>query len=478
MRRTVAVAVAALVLSLAFAAPAVAATRVSGYVKSISKKTPIKGAVITSGKYKAKSNKRGFYSIKVSPGRPTLKVSAKGYLTTYQVTAARRNKITRVNWALTRGYPRNKVPARAVTVLAWNDLGMHCDQDSYRYFMVLPPFNTIRAQVFADGDLKTKYTVSYAFARKSNSTLHTDFWTYAPSFGYSLAPNVGLTGNGMTGTMKKDSRGLGYIAEGIPVTPYNDDGTWDPYGKATLTVRDSHGTVVATQDVVVPVSTEMSCNTCHGSSPEVDILTRHDDSNGTSLLADAESGHPHACSECHADNALGAAGRSSLPSLSLAMHRKHDGKIANTTAGCYTCHPGPKTQCQRGIMARAGKTCVSCHGTMTSVWQSAANGRRPWLDEPKCGTCHGSKYAENSGTLFRDSVLKNTHEDMGGKIYCEACHNSTHAEYVSARADDAVVPKSVQGNSYWIYNCQVCHKGGGDDDDDDDVAFKGQRMHR
>lgn len=473
MRRTLFVALMACTLSLVLAAPALAATRVAGSVRDINTHKPIKGAVVKVGKYSAKTNSKGWYNIKLKPGRLTLRISAKRYLTTYQVVAATKNKTKRLDWSLTRSYPARAVPAHSVTVLAWNDLGMHCDQDSYKYFMVLPPFNTLRAQVFSGGELKRGYTVTYSFAKKTDSTLHTDFWDFASSFGYTLAPNVGLTGNGLSGTMKRDSSGLGYVADGIPITPYDDDGTWDPYGAATLTVRNSHGSVVAVTNVVAPVSTEMNCSTCHGANFAEDILTKHDGANGTSLLADANAGHPHACGECHADNAIGAAGVPGLPSLSLAMHRRHDGKTAAGTAGCYSCHPGPKTQCMRGIMERAGKGCVDCHGTLNTVWTSIANGRQPWLNEPKCATCHGSRFAENSGKLYRDSVLKNSYEDMRGKIYCESCHNSTHAEYVSRNAADAVVPKTYQGDGYWIYNCAVCHKGG-----EENIRFKGQVMHR
>jgi hypothetical protein len=354
--------------------------------------------------------------------------------------------------------------------------------------MVLPPYNTLHAQVFSGGDLRTGYTVEYRFPKKTDSTLHTDFWQYASSFGYTLAPNVGLAGKGLSGTMVKDAKGLGYVAEGIPITPYDDDGTWDPYGTAIITVKNGT-TVLGEQEVVAPVSTEMNCSTCHGANFAVSILTLHDNANGTSLLADANAGHPHACAECHADNALGRAGQPGIPSLSVAMHRRHDGKVPNTMDGCYSCHPGPKTQCNRGVMVRAGKTCPDCHGTMTQVWQSAVNGRQPWLNEPTCASCHGSKYGENSGKLYRDSVLKATYHEMDNKIYCEACHNSTHAEYVSNNAADAVVPKAYQGDSYWIYNCKVCHNSaggsGGDDDDDegdadegDSITYRGQSIHR
>ena len=473
MRRTVFVGLVVCGLSLALASPALAVTRVSGVVRNISTHGVIKGAVVKSGKHSAKTNSKGSYSLKLGAGRQTLTIQARGYLTTYQVTRAPKNKNTRVNWSLTRSYPAKAVPAHAVTVLAWNDLGMHCDQDSYKYFMVLPPFNTLHAQVFAGGELKRGYTVSYSFAKKTDSTLHTDFWDYAPSFGYNLPKNVGLTGNGLTGTMKRDSKGLGYVADGIPITPYDDDGTWDPYGAATLTVRNTSGNVVASTNVVAPVSTEMNCSNCHGDNYAQGILTAHDDSNGTSLLSDANAGHPHACSECHSDNALSAPGKPGVESLSLAMHKFHDGKVPNTVAGCYNCHPGPKTQCMRGIMARAGETCVDCHGTLNTLWTSASKGRQPWLSEPTCGSCHGAKHAENSGTLYRNSVLKNTYGDMNSKIYCEACHNGTHAEYTTLNPADTAVTKTYQGDGYWIYNCAVCHKNG-----EESIKFKGQVMHR
>ena len=36
--------------------------------------------------------------------------------------------------------------------------------------------------------------------------------------------------------------GLSWQAVGIPITPYDDDGTWDPYGTAVITVKNSSRT--------------------------------------------------------------------------------------------------------------------------------------------------------------------------------------------------------------------------------------------
>ena len=475
MKKAAMVAVLALALSLALGATALAVTGVTGKVRDIDTKAGIAGAVVSYGTRTATTNSLGNYTLSLPAGAYTLMVRKAGYLTTQQVARVVANQLSNVTWSLTRSYPVHAVPAKPVSVLAWNDLGMHCDQDSYKYMMVLPPFNTLHVQLFGgEGSVGSAYTVSYSFAKKKDSTLHTDFWKYAPSFGFNLAPNVGLTGSKLSGVMKRDAKGLGWVAEGIPVTPYDDDGTWDPYGQATVTVKNRSGVTVATQNVVVPVSTEMRCDTCHGANPFVDVLTKHDASQGTKLLADAKAGKPHACAECHSDNALGMPGKAGIPSLSVAMHKRHDGKIASGTTGCYSCHPGPKTACLRGIMARAGKGCVDCHGTIKTVWTSAAAGRRPWLDMPKCATCHGSKYAENAGALYRNSTLSRSVDgDMNGRIYCEACHNGTHAEYATNNTADSVVTRSVQGDSYWIYNCQVCHKSG-----DSETKWRGQAMHR
>ncbi len=108
-------------------------------------------------------------------------------------------------------------------------------------------------------------------------------------------------------------------------------------------------------------------------------------------------------------------------------------------------------------MERAGKTCNDCHGDMYGMTTSLQNGRRAWLDEPQCGGCHGAGYAENANTLYRNSVLMNGPSDMNGKIYCEACHNGTHAELTTSNPADPTIPQKFQGDTYWIWNCTVCH---------------------
>ena len=46
------------------------------------------------------------------------------------------------------------VTAEEWQVIGWNDLGMHCmDGTDFSVFSILPPFNTIHAQVIHNGQL-------------------------------------------------------------------------------------------------------------------------------------------------------------------------------------------------------------------------------------------------------------------------------------------------------------------------------------
>ncbi len=445
---------------------------ISGVARDIITGAVVSGAVVSDGTHSATTSSTGAYSLSEAAGSYTLSVTKSGYLTTSQVAAVTSGATTTVNWALTKSYGTQAIPAANMSyvILAWNDLGMHCDQDDYSYFGVLPPYNTLHVQVFRRGGegaslITSGVTVSYAFPKKTNSALHTNFWKYAPQFGWNVPVNVGISGTPLAGNMTIDSKGLSWEAVGIPITPYDDDGTWDPYGTAVITVKDSSGNVLQTASVVAPVSTEMMCSNCHGTTnPQLDILQKHDALSGTSLTADQSRGVVHLCAECHSDNALGAAGKPGVESLSMAMHNFHKDKMNTTAAAsstnpsCYNCHPGPKTQCLRGIMYRAGKGCTDCHGDMNGMTTSMMSGRQPWLQEPQCGNCHGASHAENANTLYRNSVLMNAVDgDMNGKIYCEACHNSTHAELTTANAADPTIPQRFQGDNYWIWSCTVCH---------------------
>ncbi len=347
-------------------------------------------------------------------------------------------------------------------LFAWNDLGMHCMDPSYEDFAVLPPYNTLWAQLIRrDGepDIITKgVSVSYRVLGNTRSDNKTNFWQYAQQlFGLNapLPLNVGLKGFGLQGAMspKEDH----FVAEGIPLTEYLDRNIHRsyPYQIAELVARDSSGQILASTQTVLPVSTEMNCQYCHQDNGSANrsiatgvvkrnILTLHDQKNATTLM----SQRPVLCAGCHASNALGTSGKVGIPNLSLAMHKRHapldDGTMEGT---CYSCHPGPQTKCLRGTMFQKGMRCQDCHGSMNDV---ANVNRSPWIDEPRCGSCHGKNYAENSGKLYRFST---GHEG----VYCQACHGSQHAIGPSTEQNDNIQAILVQGGPGTIKTCTVCH---------------------
>jgi len=165
------------------------------------------------------------------------------------------------------------------SLIGWNDLGMHCmDGSDYSLFSVLPPYNTIYAQLVYQGQLLTNtagITVTYEAIADPNGSINRsskdkiNFWQYVGAlFGATPAPDTGLAGFAMPGTanlpqaMHFDTDH--FIAEGIPISVFDDSLQKQYYPMMRLTARQG-ATVLATTDIVLPVSDEMDCRACHGS---------------------------------------------------------------------------------------------------------------------------------------------------------------------------------------------------------------------
>ena len=56
------------------------------------------------------------------------------------------------------------------------------------------------------------------------------------------------------------------MAEGIPLTPYDDSQAKNPYPMMRIQARTAAGAVLASTDIVLPVSDEMDCKVCHASN--------------------------------------------------------------------------------------------------------------------------------------------------------------------------------------------------------------------
>ena len=362
---------------------------------------------------------------------------------------------------------------------AWNDLGMHCmDGNDFSVFSVLPPYNNLHAQLKdKNGDLVTSgVTITYestlgtdgklntTSVEATNGMSKTNFWLHVGDlFGASLADNIGLTGHS---TATKTPEALTFNAthqwweaEGIPITPYNDDGTKNYYPLVKVVAKDSKGTLLATVDTVLPVSDEMDCKRCHatgsvvGAKPKAgwiddadaekdykyNILRLHDEEepdaiaknnsalkakgfnyNVAGLEATAKGGTAVLCVACHKSNALPNIGIEIKP-FTEAIHGKHADvtdpktgkKLGDSTnrTSCYACHPGAETECLRGAMGDAKNEdgsskmqCQSCHGTMKHI---GASNREGWLDEPNCQACHFDGKRETSAIDPRSNTLRN-----------------------------------------------------------------------
>ena len=360
-------------------------------------------------------------------------------------------------------------------VLGYNDLGMHCMNQDYSEFMILPPYNTLHAQVIDRSGAKPRFvqdgvTVSYSIPSNTTSAAKTNFWDYAQDlFGLAnpLPPDIGLAGNGLSGTMTSlaaEGR-TDWSVLGIPITPLLDDGTENSYPLALITVAQGGNDVVQTQ-AVTPISWEIRCDYCHntpGISVAQDILLKHDRLHGTTIAFSARK--PVLCGSCHPQPELGLEGDMGMASLSSSMHSAHAKRMwlveGRLDVGCYACHPGEETRCMRDVHHLGGMICTDCHGGMAEVGDPS---RQPWQDEPRCGTCHqreGFEF-EQANTLFRDS------KGHYG-VHCEACHGSPHAITPTSQAEDNVQAMAVQGRQGVIKECAVCHS-----DDVESMPFEHQ----
>jgi hypothetical protein len=348
-----------------------------------------------------------------------------------------------------------------LVVLGFNDLGMHCMNEDFSELCILPPYNNLHAQVIdrsgpsiIDDD---SVLVHYQIPGNTFSVGKTNFWSFAHAlFGVNLAPNIGLTGNGLSGLLRPTGDG-DYAATGIPLTPLTDHDVENAYQLGLITVQKDGAAVAATQPVV-PVSWEIDCNLCHhtpGVSTATDILTKHDLLHGTNLVHHK----PVLCAGCHADPALGTAGKPGLSTLSHAMHGAHASRMGavagKVSVDCYACHPGIRTHCQRDIHFAKGITCHHCHGNMTAV---ADPKRIPWHSEPRCDNCHhrpGFTF-EQPGKLYKVSKGHNG-------VKCASCHGSPHAITPTVTAPDNVQAINLQGHAGTINTCTVCHPSRPDD---------------
>ena len=182
-------------------------------------------------------------------------------------------------------------------ILGWNNLGMHCMDSDYSVFSILPPYNTIEAQLIVGGKLVTVsngYTVTYQAVADPSGSINKssigkgNWLQYAPQLFGAVAGDQGLpfptpvtfwmpgasntpqamvfeqTNEPASGVLTPVNW---FHAYGIPITPYDDAGRKNPYPMMRQIAR-SGTTPIATNDIVLPVSDEMDCRACHASGTQ------------------------------------------------------------------------------------------------------------------------------------------------------------------------------------------------------------------
>jgi hypothetical protein len=291
---------------------------------------------------------------------------------------------------------------------------------------------------------------------------------------------------------------------GIPLIPIDDQGRQNSYPLMHLVARNASDAVIATTDVVLPVSGEMNCRACHssGSGPEarpaagwvnnpdpkrdyrLNVLFLHDEKflgqpvytaalaansyNPAGLYATVvQNGRPILCAQCHASEALGTGGYPSVPPLTTSVHSAHKNvtnpanglpmdSVANRSA-CYQCHPGAVTRCLRGAMgssvAADGSLAIqrqSCHGTMSQVGASTRTG---WLDEPNCQNCHTGNAVTNNGQIRYTSSI----DPATGALRVPVANTS--ATTFATNADTPLTGKSLYrfSSGHGGLQCSACH---------------------
>ncbi len=412
-------------------------------------------------------------------------------------------------------------------ILGWNNLGMHCMDSDYSVFSILPPYNTIEAQLIVGGKLVTNgsgYTVTYQAVadpgRSFNSTAmgKGNYYSYAAAlYGAALAPEGGLAGWNMPGTnntpqgmlfeqTNQPAEGVltpinWWRAEGIPLSPYDDAHVKNPYPLMRLIARNG-ATVIATNDIVLPVSDEMDCRTCHTSGSvtaaqpaagwvwdgiqerdfRLNILRLHDEHQFAQhgalyqaalaargfnpqglyrgVVADNK---PVLCAACHASEALGAPSYGTIPQLTTSVHSFHAHVMDPVTSmsldssanrsACYRCHPGSTTKCLRGAMGGAiaadgsmEMQCQSCHGNMNTVGSASRVG---WFMEPNCASCHTGTATSNNGQIRYASVFS----DSNGTVRVPV--NQTFATQPNIPANGISLYRFSAGHGG--LQCSACH---------------------
>ncbi|MCX6052631.1 MAG: hypothetical protein NTZ60_08985 [Campylobacterales bacterium] len=353
------------------------------------------------------------------------------------------------------------------TLLAWNDLGMHCfDGSDFSVFSILPPYNNLNAHLITKDGTSNKHmtmgvtltyeSLTYNGHTNTKSSTKTNFWNYLTSLfpGATSVSDVGLTGNSAPSTvphaMTYNANHSWWEADGIPIINRDDNNATNYYPMVRVVAKNTAGTTLATADVVLPVSDEMDCKKCHASTVastaarpiagwenstdalkdyKLNILKLHDEKhpiNSTDLAAvkakgytnyqaslynTAKAGNPILCASCHSSNALATTSIGNAKSLTASLHSKHSG-VTDPSNGLTLNNSTNRD------------ACYSCHpGAATECLRGAmGSAKNPDGSQMmQCQSCHGTM--SDVGNTNRTGWMDEPN--------CQVCHQNGQ-RYTSA----------------------------------------------
>ncbi len=405
--------------------------------------------------------------------------------------------------------------ASTYKIVAWNDLGMHCACPSFAGFLLLPPFNTVRAQAFQYGTNDPvvltssnigSMSISYGMVENTDANLQTDAYfsqwiTYSPMLFPGFQPVVGgkvmgLAGNGLAGTMAYDSNLLAWNAVGIPAYPITTGNTAkdimtdplggpnrDPFLTTNVYLKDSTGKVLAQTSTVVPVAFGGCCS-CHiklaaangyPSTPAGSFayLGKMHGQNSSKIdfnyLDPTGRGvaGPIRCSWCHWDPAMGESAAPGLANvwpnyviLPGASFTKADVKVSQYSFS-DVLH---RFHTQDALVlstydANIATNCYDCHpGNNVNCYRGAHKAKTAiW-----CVDCHGNlNQRVAAGQLtqpWKISTLPSCTSPALGITSAFACHATSVVNGTTYPATPTLFGKFINSRGHkGSVKCQTCH---------------------
>ncbi len=271
-----------------------------------------------------------------------------------------------------------------------------------------------------------------------------------------------------------------FTAQGIPMTGVDDRGRPNSYPLMRVQAVDSSsGTILATSDAVVPVSSEVDCRDCHAfgtvgadptarpagpafvsaaspdridveTSAKLNALILHDHKHGTTLTTD---GRPVLCAECHRSNALaevgGPGGDPALANMSRVMHGFH-GQLQTDPAGELVrdatgepvlidpMNPQPSAipLIPTDLDAPMETNCFKCHpGKITQCFRGVM-----FTAGQTCISCHGDMLAVGGAYPLQSG---HTREPWFDEPRCGSCHSGIGSDRVQSVSYDLQDPAAT-----------------------------------